>query len=70
MLLSLAGMVQSADAGPTAQEGAIYRDIAPKVDTHLSRLRNIEATDITTFNNLMKELNVPAVMVKAAPIVP
>ena len=70
MLLSLAGMVQSADAGPTAQEGSIYRDIAPKVDTHLSRLRNIEATDITTFNNLMKELNVPAVMVKAAPIVP
>jgi hypothetical protein len=70
MLLSLAGMVQSADAGPTAQEGAIYRDIAPKVDQQLARLRNIEATDLTTFNNLMKELNVPAVMLKAPPIVP
>jgi len=70
MLLSLAGMVQSADAGPTAQEGAIYRDIAPKVDQHLARLKNIEATDLMAFNNLMKELNVPAVMVKAPPIVP
>jgi hypothetical protein len=70
MLLSLAGMVQSADAGPTAQEGAIYRDIAPKVDQHLARLKSIEATDLMAFNNLMKELNVPAVMVKAPPIVP
>jgi hypothetical protein len=70
MLLSLAGMVQSADAGPTSQEGAIYRDIAPKVDQQLSRLRGIEAADVTAFNNLMKELNVPAVMMKSVPIVP
>jgi hypothetical protein len=70
MLLSLAGMVQSADAGPTAQEGAIYRDIAPKVDAQITRLHSIEATDIVAFNTLMKELNVPAVLLKAAPIVP
>jgi hypothetical protein len=70
MLLSLAGMVQSADAGPTAQEGAIYRDIAPKVDAQITRLHSIEATDVLAFNTLMKELNVPAVLLKAAPIVP
>ncbi|HEV8236137.1 MAG TPA: hypothetical protein VGP84_16105, partial [Gemmatimonadaceae bacterium] len=70
MLLSLAGMVQSADAGPTAQEGAIYRDIAPKVDAQITRLHSIEATDVVAFNTLMKELNVPAVLLKAAPIVP
>jgi photosystem II stability/assembly factor-like uncharacterized protein len=70
MLLSLAGMVQSADAAPTQQEGGIYREIAPKVDQQISRLRAIEASDITAFNTLLKELNVPAVMVPASPIVP
>jgi hypothetical protein len=70
MLLSLAGMVQSADAGPTEQEGGIYREIAPKVDQQISRLRAIESADIGAFNNLLKELNVPGVMVPPPPIVP
>jgi photosystem II stability/assembly factor-like uncharacterized protein len=70
MLLSLAGMVQSADAAPTAQEGGIYREIAPKVDQQIARLRAIESNDLAAFNTLMKELNVPAVMVAAPVIVP
>ncbi len=70
MLLSLAGMVQSADAAPTQQESGIYHEIAPKVDQQISRLRAIETADIAAFNNLLKELNVPAVMVPTAPIVP
>ena len=70
MLLSLAGMVQSADMAPTQQEGAIYRDIAPKVDVQLTRLRAIESTDLAAFNALMRELNVPAILVSAPPIVP
>src|SRR5206468_5289478 len=65
MLLSLAGMVQSADAAPTQQEGGIYRELAPKVDQQISRLRTIESSDIAGFNALLKELNVPAVMVPA-----
>ena len=70
MLLSLAGMVQSADAGPTDQEGGIYREIAPKVDQQIGRLRSVEGADIAAFNNLLKELNVPAVMIPTQPIVP
>ena len=70
MLLSLAGMVQSADAAPTEQEGAIYRDVAPRVDAQIARLRAIEGTDLAAFNALMKELNVPAVVVAPPPIVP
>jgi hypothetical protein len=61
MLLSLAGMVQSADAGPTKQEGAILQDLRPKIDAQLGRLRSAEATDIASFNALLKELNVPAI---------
>lgn len=70
MLLSLAGMVQSADAAPTAQEGGIYRDLAPKIDQQLGRLRSIETNELAAFNALLKELNVPGVMVKAPPVVP
>ena len=63
-------MVQSAEAAPTEQEGGIYREIAPKVDQQISRLRAVETADIGAFNNLLKELNVPGVMIPAAPIVP
>jgi photosystem II stability/assembly factor-like uncharacterized protein len=70
MLLSLAGMVQSADAAPTAQEGGIYRDLAPKVDAQITRLRAIESGDLTAFNALLRELNVPWVPMAAPAIVP
>ncbi len=70
MLLSLAGMVQSADAAPTAQEGAIYRDIAPKVDQQIARLHAFESRDLAAFNALMRELNVPGVTMPAPAIVP
>jgi len=70
MLLSLAGMVQSADAAPTQQEGGIYREIAPKVDAQIAILRAIESSDLAAFNALMRELNVPAILVSAPPIVP
>jgi hypothetical protein len=63
-------MVQSADAAPTQQEGGIYREIAPKVDAQIARLRAIEANDLAAFNALMRELNVPAILVSAPPIVP
>jgi len=62
--------VQSADAAPTQQEGAIYREIAPKVDAQIALLRAIESSELAAFNALMRELNVPAILVSAPPIVP
>jgi len=70
MLLSLAGMVQSADAGPTAQEGAMLQDLHPKIDNQLGRLRTLESTDIASFNALLKELNVPAIPGPPPAIIP
>ena len=70
MLLSLAGMVQSADAAPTAQEGGIYREIAPKVDAQIARLRAVESGDIAAFNALLRELNVPGIPVTPPAVVP
>jgi hypothetical protein len=70
MLLSLLGMVESADAAPTAQDTGIYREIAPKVDAQLARLRGIESSDIASFNSLLKELNVPGIPATPPVIVP
>jgi hypothetical protein len=70
MLLSLAGMVQSADAAPTAQESGIYHEIAPRVDAQIGRLHDAEGSDLSSFNALLRELNVPAVVLPAPAIVP
>jgi hypothetical protein len=70
MLLSLQGMIQSADAAPTAQEGGIYRDVAPKVDAQLGRLRGLESNELAAFNALLRELNVPAIVLPPRPLIP
>ena len=61
MLLSLAGMVQSAEGAPTKQEGEIYAELAGKTDMALARLRALEARDVLAFNAMMKELDVPSI---------
>jgi hypothetical protein len=70
MMLSLQGMVQSADAAPTAQEGGVYGELSPKIDTQLGRLRALETTELAAFNALLRELNVPAIVLPARPVVP
>ncbi|HVZ76702.1 MAG TPA: glycosyl hydrolase, partial [Gemmatimonadaceae bacterium] len=62
MLLSLAGMVQGADAAPTAQESELYTSIAAMVDRQLAKLQDIEAKDIAAFNAMMTSLAVPAIV--------
>ena len=46
------------------------QDLRPKIDAHLTRLRSVEATDIGSFNALLKELNVPAIPGPPPVIVP
>ncbi|MGI8497857.1 MAG: VPS10 domain-containing protein [Gemmatimonadaceae bacterium] len=60
-LLSLNQMVQSADARPTDQEGAVFEELSSQVERQLGRLRVLESRDVASFNKLMRDLNVPAV---------
>ncbi|HVH09953.1 MAG TPA: glycosyl hydrolase [Gemmatimonadales bacterium] len=60
-LLSLNGMVQSADAAPTAQERAVFAELSQRLDRELAALRAIETSDLTAFNRMLHDLNVPAV---------
>ena len=62
-LSALAGVVASADAAPTASSYAVYEDIAGRIDAELSRLRTILDTELSSFNALVREKAVPAVVV-------
>ncbi|AHG93559.1 BNR repeat-containing glycosyl hydrolase (plasmid) [Gemmatirosa kalamazoonensis] len=65
-LLNVNRMAQSFDKGPTTQSQAVLRDLGAQVDAQLERLRALEAGDLSAFNRLMKELDVPAVTVEDA----
>ena len=63
-LLNVNRMGQSFDRAPTEQSHAVFRDLSGKVDAQLDRLRALESGELTAFNAMMRELNVPAVTVE------
>jgi photosystem II stability/assembly factor-like uncharacterized protein len=64
-LAALGGVVASADAAPTSQSYAVYEDIAGKINAQLEKLQQIMRADLPTFNRVVREQDIPAVIVKA-----
>jgi hypothetical protein len=69
MMLTLNGQLLTGDAAPTQSQMEQLKDLSGKVDGQLQKLRELENSDVGAFNKLMKELDVPAVMVKAPKVV-
>jgi len=44
----------------------VYEDLTAKIDAQLARLRQVVDTDVPAFNALVREQNVPAVVIKPA----
>jgi len=65
-LAALAGVVGGGDAAPTDQSYVVYEDITAKIDAQLAQLRQVMTTDVPAFNALVREQNVPAIVVKPA----
>jgi hypothetical protein len=63
-LSQLTGVVSSAEAAPTDQSIAVYNDIAGQIDVELAKLKSLLAEDLVSFNRLVREKDVPAVLVK------
>jgi hypothetical protein len=63
-LAALARVVDSADAAPTEQSYAVYDDLAAKVDAQLAALAEVLSRDLADFNRVVREQDVPAVVVK------
>ncbi len=63
-LAALLSSVQNSDTGPTVQSNQVFEDLATKTNSNLRRLEGLLANDLTAFNKLVRDANVPAVILK------
>jgi photosystem II stability/assembly factor-like uncharacterized protein len=61
-LAALAGTVASADAGPTQSQYQLFDDLVARVDVQLAHLQELIDSDLRSFNNQIRESNVPAII--------
>jgi photosystem II stability/assembly factor-like uncharacterized protein len=65
-LAALAMNVSVADAAPTDQDYQVCNDLTARINAQLERLKQVLAADVTAFNKLVRDQNIPAVSVKPA----
>ena len=65
-LAALGGVVGGPESAPTAQSYAVYDELAGQIDAELQKLSQIMKTDVPAFNQLVKDQNIPAVVVKTS----
>lgn len=63
-LAALGGVVGSAEAAPTAQSYAVYDELVTQIDAELRKLEQIMRTEVPAFNQLVREQNIPAIVIK------
>ncbi len=63
-LVALGGVVGSADTAPTSQSYEVFDMVSKQVDEQLAKWQAIVSTDVVSYNNLMKQQDVPAVILK------
>jgi photosystem II stability/assembly factor-like uncharacterized protein len=63
-LSALAGVVSSTEGRPTSQQEVVYRDLAGRIDRELGALKRLLQDDVRELNRLMRERDVPAVVVR------
>ena len=66
-LAALAGVVASADARPTDQSSTVFDDLSGQLQAQLEALRAIVDADVPAFNALVRERDVPALIVPERP---
>ncbi|MDQ3011871.1 MAG: glycosyl hydrolase [Acidobacteriota bacterium] len=65
-LAALGGSVAGADAAPTDQAYQVYDDLVGRINAQLEKLKQVMASEVTAFNKLVRDQNIPAVFVKPA----
>jgi photosystem II stability/assembly factor-like uncharacterized protein len=58
----LSEVVSSADAAPTHQSQQVFEDLSSRLDMQLQQLHKLVDTDVSTFNQLIREASVPAIV--------
>jgi hypothetical protein len=60
-LAHLLGVVSGGDYQPTSQSYMVYEDLATRVNAQLKALNGLMTSDLSAFNKLIHDANVPAV---------
>ena len=63
-LAALLGVVSRGEAAPNDQSVEVYNDLVAKIDAQLMKLSQIVKTDVPAFNQVVKDQNIPAIVVK------
>src|SRR5205807_10578981 len=58
-------VVQSSDNEPTQQSYMVYEELATRLNAELKKLEALTGTELTAFNKLIRDENVPAVQAPA-----
>ena len=60
-LASVADSAAAGDFAPTAQQRAVYAQLATKIDAELAKLREVWDKDLPALNALLKQSETPAI---------
>ncbi len=63
-LAALLGVVSRGESPPNDQSVEVYNDLATKIDAQLMKLSQIVKTDVPAFNQIVKDQNIPAIVIK------
>lgn len=63
-LAALLGVVARSETPPNDQSYAVYDELAAQIDAQVQKLSQIMKTDVPAFNQLVKDQNIPAIVVK------
>jgi hypothetical protein len=65
-LVALGGVVASADTAPTKQSYEVFDMLSKAVDEQLAKWKAIVSTDVKSYDDLVKQQEIPALIVKPA----
>ena len=63
-LAALMGVVARSETPPNDQSVEVYNELSRQIDAQLQKFSGIMKTDVPAFNQLVKEQNIPAIVVK------
>jgi photosystem II stability/assembly factor-like uncharacterized protein len=63
-LAALLGVVARSETPPNEQSFEVYNELSGQIDAQLQKLSQIMKTDVPAFNQLVKDQNIPAIVVK------
>src|SRR6266404_3342269 len=69
-LAALGGVVSQSETPPNEQSYAVYEELVGEINVQLSKLAQLMKVDVPAFNQLVKDQNIPAIVVKPAGEIP